>query len=441
LTEAFSEEFDFLQKTILCSLLGQYNPQSLPEWAWNQSCLPTKDGGLGLHKAFLTRFPAYLGSAVDCLPTTESIIPNWTETALPSAQNVRTALQFIQESATFDGQDLILLSLEEVREMGKNKVKNDPSSPIIGRQYQLSAIMVPAETDRLVSSYDSKHLSWFTSTADSTSARFLEVLPKNPSFTFDPEAYRVLLNLRLYLPQPERTEGLRCDCKKKPTVDNNCFHFITGCPKSAFGMNIHNGVCNTLKELANAVGLRAKREPFGVFRDIFVDGITDTQQNMRPDLIVYNGMGTRVDVVLDVSNATPVPIFGNQILPIDAAKVPNRVAELRYQEKERKYHDTATANNLKFIPIVFETTGRMHPKSLKYLNDHILSKYDTHYQEGKLLKNFWLSKISCSFQHQVAMSIKNKLRMLTAGRFSYGTYENREDFINSSSSSFSVHRS
>ena len=76
-------------------------------------------------------------------------------------------------------------------------------------------------------------------------------------------------------------------------------------------MNIHNGVCNTLKELANAVGLRAKREPFGVFRDIFVDGITDTQQNMRPDLIVYNGMGTRVDVVLDVSNATPVPIFGN----------------------------------------------------------------------------------------------------------------------------------
>jgi len=99
-----------LQKNILCSLLGQYNPQSLPEWAWNQSCLPTKDGGLGLHKAFLTRFPAYLGSAVDCLPTTESIIPNWTETALPSAQNVRTALQFIQESATFDGQDLILLS-------------------------------------------------------------------------------------------------------------------------------------------------------------------------------------------------------------------------------------------------------------------------------------------------------------------------------------------
>jgi len=54
LTEAFSEEFDFLQKIILCSLLGQYNPQSLPEWAWNQSCLPTKDGGLGLHKAFLT---------------------------------------------------------------------------------------------------------------------------------------------------------------------------------------------------------------------------------------------------------------------------------------------------------------------------------------------------------------------------------------------------
>jgi hypothetical protein len=102
-----------------------------------------------------------------------------------------------------------------------------------------------------------------------------------------------------------------------------------------------------------------------------------------------------------------VPIFGNQILPIDVAKVPNRVAELRYQEKERKYHDTATANNLKFIPIVFETTGRMHPKSLKYLNDHILSKYDTHYQEGKLLKNFWLSKISCSFQHQVAMCIKN----------------------------------
>ena len=85
---------------------------------------------------------------------------------------------------------------------------------------------------------------------------------------------------------------------------------------------------------------------------------------MRPDLSLFDLPMSRRDVVLDISSAAPIPIFGNQPFNRDMASKPQRAADIQYRENLTKYDTTANANNLKFHPIIFETTGRMHSESL-----------------------------------------------------------------------------
>lgn len=435
LTEDFALKFDRIKKKILCSLLGQFDPNSIPDWTWIQSCIPSTCGGLGLDESSTIRFAAFLGSVVDCMETTTRIVPDWPDSHIQTAANVIEAMEFIKNTSTIQMDHPVHLSIPIVLEMGK--VKHQDESDVlenkIGRQHDLTRLMNKAIFSRLKDSRSEKHLGWITSIQNSMSSRFLNVLPKCPSFTFESSEFRILLNMRLYLSQPDRSEGLRCDCKNHPLIDDHTHHLITACPKLALGMNIHNSVCNTIKELANSAGIRAKREQVGAFQNIFVPGFTDKQRNMRPDLSLFNLPFQAPNVVLDISSTTPIPIFGNAPYTRDMAKQPMRAAELRYQQKMNTYDPIAKANNLKFHPIIFETTGSMHSESLAFIKE-LLKLFDDRYQGGTLLKKYWLDRISCSYQHQVAQAIRDKLRYLKGIRYSQGVFENRADFIHEYSS-------
>ena len=430
LTEEFAEKFDEMKKKILCSILGQFDYTTLPNSVWIQSCLPTNHGGLGLDDSSRTRFAAYLGSIIDCMDTTDESFPGWSESTIPSALSIQTAINFIQETSTVDLNHPVILSIEDIKNLGR--IKDDDLNKI-GRQFDLNKMMHPAVLIRLKQSFDDKRLGWITSAEDHMSSRFLNVMPKCPSFTFESSEFRILLNLRLFIDQPDRSSGLRCDCRQHPIVDSRAHHLITGCPKTAFGSNIHNAICNTIKELANSAGIRVKREQVGAFQNIYVPGLTDTQRNMRPDLSLFDLPMSRRNVVLDISSAAPIPIFGNQPFNRDMASQPQRAADIRYREKMTKYDTTANANNLKFHPIIFETTGRMHSESLAFITS-LLELFKDRFMNGALLKRYWLDRISCSYQHQVAIGIRDKLRFLKGSRYAQGNYENRADFVHLSSS-------
>ena len=432
LTEDFARKFDMIKKKILCSLIRQYDSDSLPESTWIQSALPTSTGGLGLDDSSRIRFSAFLGSVVDCLQTTNTIVPGWLDGNLQTAANVSEAIEFIKYTST-TGDEEILLSIQDVLEMGKEKEDSDAFDNRVGRQHDLTRMMNKAVFKRLKDSLSDKHLGWITSVSDSTSSRFLNVIPKGPSFTFESSEFRILLNMRLYLSQPDRSEGLRCDCKSRPIIDDRTHHLVTGCPKLALGMNIHNSVCNTIKELANSAGIRAKREQFGAFQNIFVAGFTDKQRNMRPDLSLFDLPFDPRNVILDISSTAPIPIFGNAPFTRAMARQPMRAAEARYKQKMDTYDAIATANNLKFHPIIFETTGSIHPESLKFIMT-LLSIFNHHYQNGALLKKYWLDRISCSYQHQVAIGIREKLKYLKGQVHCQGLFENRANYINEYSS-------
>ena len=53
------------------------------------------------------------------------------------------------------------------------------------------------------------------------------------------------------------------------------------------------------------------------------------------------------------------------------AQVPLRAANKAVLNKERKYRAVAPTNNLGFIPLIFETTGRMHSDIEKLLYNSI----------------------------------------------------------------------
>ncbi len=428
LTEDFGRKFDIIKKKLLCSLIGQFNSDSIPESTWIQSSLPTSTGGLGLDDSSRIRFAAFLGSVVDCLQTTNTIVPGWIAGHLRTASNVREAIDFIKETST-TGHEEVSLSLQDVLEMGKQKEDSDAFDHKIGRQYDLTTMMNKAVFKRLKDSVSDKHLGWITSISHSTSSRFLNVIPKGPSFTFESNEFRILLNMRLYLNQPDRSEGLRCDCKSRPIIDDRTHHLITGCPKLALGMNIHNSVCNTIKELANSAGIRAKREQVGAFQNVFVPGFTAKQRNMRPDLSLFDLPFEPRNVILDISSTAPIPIFGNAPFTRVMARQSMRAADARYQQKMDTYDAIATANNLKFHPIIFETTGSMHPESQKFIMK-LLEVFNHHYQGGALLKKYWLDRISCSYQHQVAKAIRDKLSYLKGQRYCQGVFENRPNYIN-----------
>ena len=143
--------------------------------------------------------------------------------------------------------------------------------------------------------------------------------------------------------------------------------------------------------------------------------------------------GPNRKIVIDVSIACPIPIFGvvaNRQFSRQKAMTVERAADERYNAKLRIYDAIASSNGLKFQPIIFESSGRMHSQSLKFVKS-IIGKASMN-GDGHLdsvLCNYWLSRISCSFQHQIAAEILGKIRKLKGSDTTAYHYENSDTFV------------
>ena len=65
--------------------------------------------------------------------------------------------------------------------------------------------------------------------------------------------------------------------------------------------------------------------------------------------------------VADISVCCPYP-NGNVGLSRRAALTELRAAKTAFTSKTYKYKDIATLNNLEFLPLIIESSGRLHPK-------------------------------------------------------------------------------
>ena len=448
LTNDFAEKFDNMKKAIFCSIIGQFDSNTLPDVIWTQVCLSTSRAGFGITDSKRARCAASVASAFDCMETLNQIVPNWLQDnpdpdsdTLPFAENVATAVRSIDELSSFAGNQ-VNLSFTQIQEMmGRSKEESEIPTKI-GRQHDLYTLMNKAALHNLkefILSKSLKHHAWILSLELNMSATFLNVIPKCPSMTFDNSQFRILVNLRLFLDQPDLLPGIRCDCARNPTVDNRCHHMLTSCSKMAFGLRVHNSVLNTLKECLQSGGLMVTREPMHMFQGVFdADSqFTEKEKNMRPDLYIHGKRDSAYEVykniVIDASWIHPFPIYGNAPYTEEKSLTRELHGKRRLQEKRDKYEAIATANNLKFYPIIFENTGGIISESYEYLQE-LLKVFSGGYKEGALLRQYWKNRISCAYFHSVATEIQTKIKYLTGARYVDQRYENRASFIQESSS-------
>ena len=118
--------------------------------------------------------------------------------------------------------------------------------------------------------------------------------------------------------------------------------------------------------MVNAAGFRAKREENGCFNNIDRE-FNDRQRRMRPDLSIFDLPGPNRKIILDISNICPIPIYGTQQYSRNDALIIQKAAQQRYDERMEKFNAISTANGIKFHPIIFETTGRVHTESFRFL--------------------------------------------------------------------------
>ena len=160
------------------------------------------------------------------------------------------------------------------------------------------------------------------------------------------------------LQQPMYVPGTKCYCKRSPYLDCHGHHISAGCAKDGTLHKNHDAIKFVIKDLCNYSGFVTRLEEMRCFQDAV------PESNLRPDISIYNfpvQPNSRKKMILDISVTHPVPIISNRTLSRNEALQPCRAANQCFNRKEAKYREISTANNLEFLPIIFETTGRTHP--------------------------------------------------------------------------------
>lgn len=268
----------------------------------------------------------------------------------------------------------------------------------------LSKLVRMKRTDTFKSSLssDSKELAWFVSLADTkhgNPGRWLECCPKSPALTFTSKQFLVLLFYRFFLPSPCIIPGTRCSCAHSPILDSHGVHLTTGCGKDGFRHRTHDSIIHSIATLSRFCGIMTKKEEFRCFQE------ADPESGKRPDLSFANAPGKHRKLVTDLRVTCPYPSGARSVLSVTAARREGRAAQQAYAAKMRCYDELASQNNLEFLPMIIESTGRIHPHLINFI-DSVLSEkaQGDPVLKGKL-RRYWYAHISCSVQRALAESL------------------------------------
>jgi hypothetical protein len=144
-----------------------------------------------------------------------------------------------------------------------------------------------------------------------------------------------------------------------------------------------------------ACGVLTVVEERNVFRG------NDPDNGKRPDISAFNLPTVEGKVLFDVTITSPI----SSQLTSGAASTPFRAAECAYSRKIRQYQRDAEASSLGFQPIVFETTGIMHPKSLAMVEDILKHSGEVKGIPFAALKKYWLSTLQIALIRGVSSGI------------------------------------
>ena len=89
----------------------------------------------------------------------------------------------------------------------------------------------------------------------------------------------------------------------------------------------------------------------------------------------------------------------------------------------------SSACNITFVPIIFETTGRIHEDSIKFIDSVLNDAIKGGYLNGYFLKKFWRKKISISYIKDQVAHLTERLTSLNSSTSNdINAYENTDEF-------------
>ena len=95
-----------------------------------------------------------------------------------------------------------------------------------------------------------------------------------------------------------------------------------------------------------------------------------------------------------------------------------------------KYASISSACSITFVPIIFETTGRIHEDSIKFIDSVLNDAIKGGYLNGYFLRKFWRKKISTSYTKDQVAYLTERLTSLNSSTSNdTNAYENTDEFV------------
>jgi hypothetical protein len=409
LMKTFNLEFDCMRKEIFASLINS-TVDELPDDRWVQARLNIKEGGFGLRFVDDVSKSAYVASFSESYAAIRKDHPEFAMAMATSAKSFSCFKSMLLEYTALQN------------DINMNTIFDIKCTVDTTLQYKLTDMMVVQRINVFKSGItDNSYLSWLTSLSSAESGKWLDAIPKFFNTTFSDSLFTIMFCNRLYMKHSCIDTGKRCDCARNVILDAKGHHFISGCPKHNMIKKQHDILNYELKRLLEWSGLSVIREEVRCFQAV------NPESNDRPDLTIRRPPKRDKPLVIDTVISNPVP--GSMkavpsVLTKNKASKVNRANELAFQKKNEHYKELATANGFGFLPFAFESTGRIHPKTMEFLQE--VGKYAAEYRKisYSIVINYILTCISSTLQREIANNIQYRAFKINGSVFEANSITN-----------------
>ena len=372
------DAFEKHKKEILLSIMDFEREDPLTETIYSSCNFAVEDGGLGFYMAHEVALAAYTASIVSfcrsddgkrmrahekIIDACDSIHDDMDENELIPCfiRCVGNNMHLIKKAQP----TLVCASMQEVLEWTLSQVNSKENGTV---QSWFTKIGAQDRMEHIMASMDKTRLKWFVDLKSEEAGLWLRDVPKKGNGLRSDEM-RTALRYRLYLPACGLVQPSYCSCKRRPVIDPMGLHLVSGCNTSGYCTEIHNGLANELNNKFRWMGYLAEREERNVFK------VKDPSCNMRPDISIHNMPFDQEHHLFDVKVAASLEGVqsGKIKVPKDKdASTHILLAQKSFDEKNRDYRSRSTNSECGFTPIIYMSTGSVHPESRKII--HKLAK-------------------------------------------------------------------
>ena len=118
--------------------------------------------------------------------------------------------------------------------------------------------------------------------------------------------------------------------------------------------------------------------------------------------------------MLDVSVTCPLQYNLQGTLTTITRRQANKKGPAAETAKNKKYLERATRNKLGFLPIIFESTGRVHPKSLELFKTIANKAEESTRIHSENLMCYLMNNLSCTLQRSISTAIISRMRTINS---------------------------